>query len=303
MSGRSGNLEGSSAHVLMKRALDLLPDGVLIIGSDREVLYLNAAFQRLWRIPRDVIRQGDAAMLDFVTSQLEDPEEFIALVERLYRLPDTWEDQINFKDGRLFNRRSVALDAGDGGAARIWIFTDITEAWSARIDPLTGLLNRRAYARELPEFMAAGFEGHLKAFALMDVDHFKPYNDRYGHSAGDAALEALGALLRTETDEGTRVYRIGGEEFAMTSLHRDRTAATGFHERIRRRVGAAKIPHTGNAPYGVLTVSMGVALVSGQAELRDVFDEADRALYRAKKRGRNALIVVDLNEQMNRLTA
>mgnify|MGYP001810103817 FL=1 len=303
MSGRSENLEGSPAHVLMKRALDLLPDGVLIIGSDREVLYLNAAFQRLWRIPRDVIRKGDAAMLGFVTSQLEDPEEFIGLVERLYRLPDSWEDQISFKDGRVFNRRSVALDAGDGGAARIGRHTEGTEAWSARIDPLTGLLNRRAYARELPEFMAAGFEGQIKAFALMDVDHFKPYNDRYGHSAGDAALEALGDLLRTETDDGTRVYRIGGEEFAMTSVHRDQATATRYHERIRRCVGEAKIPHDGNAPYGVLTMSMGVGLVSGKAELRGVFDEADRALYRAKKRGRNALIVVDLNEHLNRLTA
>jgi diguanylate cyclase (GGDEF)-like protein len=242
-------------------------------------------------------------MLNYVTSQLEDPDEFIALVERLYNLPDSWEDQINFKDGRVFNRRSVALDAGDGAAARIWVFTDVTEAWSARIDPLTGLLNRRAYGRELPEFMAAATTGQIKAFALMDVDHFKPYNDHYGHSAGDAALEALGELLRAEAAQSTRAYRIGGEEFAMTSLHRERAAAAGFYERVRRRVGEAKIPHTGNAPYGVLTVSMGVALVSGKAELRDVFDEADRALYRAKKRGRNALIVVDLNEQLNRLTA
>src|SRR5690606_20330206 len=95
-------------YPLMRRALDLLPDGVLIIGGNREVLYLNAAFERLWRIPSEVVRQGDRAMLEHVLEKLDDPDSFIELVERLYHSADPSEDQITFDDGRVFHRRSVA---------------------------------------------------------------------------------------------------------------------------------------------------------------------------------------------------
>lgn len=101
---------------------------------------------------------------------------------------------------------------GNGGSARIWIFTDITEAQSARIDPLTGLPNRRAYIREMPEFMAASSDELVKAFALLDFDLFKAYNDLYGHSAGDATLEHLGHLLQSQINERTdRVYRLAAK--------------------------------------------------------------------------------------------
>jgi diguanylate cyclase (GGDEF)-like protein len=286
----------SEAYPLMRRALDLLPDGVLIIGSNREVLYLNAAFERLWRIPPQVVCQGDGAMLTHVLEQLDDPSAFMELVERLYHSPDPSEDELTFSDGRVFHRRSVALQAGGGGFGRIWIFSDVTEAWSARIDSLTGLLNRRAYARELPDFMAAAPGDVVKGFALLDVDHFKPYNDLYGHAAGDAALECLGGLLRAQlTESSDKVYRIGGEEFAVASMHCSTTTAVHFHEKILECVQNARIAHAENGPYHVVTVSMGVGLFRGKADPREVFGEVDLALYRAKKLGRNKISVVNLD--------
>ena len=297
---QSGILEGMQVYPLMKRALDLLPDGVLIIGSNREVLYLNSAFQRLWRIPRDVVQLGDSAMLSHAMRELDDPGEFIKLVERLYRSPHAWEDHINLKDGRVVMRRSVALGAEESGSTRIWIFSDVTEAWNARIDPLTGLPNRRAYAHELPRFLASA-SSKLKAFALLDVDNFKPYNDLYGHSAGDTALDTVGSLLQSQLSGGSeKVYRIGGEEFAITSTHSDHAAAIRYYQRILRCLEHAGIPHVRNDPYDVMTASIGVALVVGEAELSDVFGEADRALYRAKNQGRNNLVVVTMDDCPNR---
>ncbi|RUT28244.1 diguanylate cyclase [Arsenicitalea aurantiaca] len=275
---------------LMRRALDLMPDGVLIIGSSREVLYMNEAFETLWRIPRSVVLQGDQAMLVHVLEQLDDPDAFMLLVNRLYGSTIPSEDQLSFKDGRLFNRRSVALPENDGGYSRIWIFSDITEAWSARVDALTGLLNRRAYAQELPEFMASVGDQSIKAFALLDVDNFKAYNDQYGHAKGDAVLERIGELLRFALKRSTdRAYRIGGEELAMASRHRDRMSAASFYEGMLTSIRGAKIEHRGNPPHGCITVSMGLGLFEGAREPEQIFGEVDRALYRAKRHGRNRM--------------
>lgn len=280
-----------SAYSLMRRALDVLPDGVLIIGENRQVRYCNEAFRQLWRIPRHILGCGDGAMLDHVVAQLDDAKSFLGLVERLYGCPDPSDDELTFKDGRVFNRKSVALDGGDGGYSRIWIFSDVTEAWSARIDALTGLLNRRAYAAELPEFMSDLQPGRVKSFALADLDHFKAYNDQYGHAAGDLVLEKVGEALRQACgDYSGKAYRIGGEEFAIASAHDDVTAAVTFHQMIRNQIEGFQIRHAGNLPHGVVTISAGLGLFAGEGEAKAIFAAVDRALYRAKKLGRNKLL-------------
>ena len=288
-------------HALMRRALDLLPDGVLIIGSNREVLYANAAFEALWDIPTEVMNRGDNAMLTHVVGQLDDPQSFIELVNRLYNSPQSSEDDIRFKDGRVFHRRSVALDVEDGGFSRIWIFSDVTEAWSARIDPLTGLLNRRAYSVELPNFVASASPDTVTAFAIIDVDHFKAYNDLYGHAAGDAALERLGSAFRELLiDVPGFAFRIGGEEFAIVSTHPDQTSAVRFHEQILQHVRKSDTLHAGNAPHGIFTISLGVGFVKGNADLPAIFGAVDRSLYRAKKSGRNRICLSNSGDGTDR---
>jgi len=290
------NQEPYAAIPLMRRTLDLLPDGVLIIGADRQVLYLNDAFKQLWQIPENIAAQGRRAMLDHAISQLEHPEAFRKAVDELYSSPSSSEAEISFKDGRIFRRRSVALEGGHGQFSRIWIFSDITDAWSARIDALTGLLNRRAYSRELPSFMAAEEPGLVKAFALVDLDKFKALNQRYGHAGGDAVLKQVGALLNRSVGLGSpKVFRIGGEEFAIASTHRDSEAAIRYHQDLLRTIREAAIPHASNKPHGIVTISMGLGLFKGAWQPGDVFAKVDRALYRAKMHGSNriAMAMID----------
>ncbi|SFJ48014.1 diguanylate cyclase domain-containing protein [Aerobium aerolatum] len=291
--------QSEAVHPFVRRTLDLLPDGVLIIGSRREVVYLNDAFKRLWHIPNEIVVKGDRAMLDYVLGQLESPETFLNAVERLYQSPESSEDEITFRDGRVFKRRSVALESGASGSSRIWIFSDFTEAWGARIDPLTGLLNRRAYGREIPGFMASDHSAQIKAFALIDVDHFKAFNDRYGHAGGDAVLERVGAIL----DKGAnltshKAFRIGGEEFAIASVHPNDEAAIQYHQNIVGSIQQARILHAWNQPHGVVTISMGLGLFSGPGEPGDVFAAVDKALYRAKKLGRNRVVMATLDSTL-----
>src|SRR5690606_4013063 len=98
----------------------------------------------------------------------------------------------------------------------------------------------------------------VKAFALVDLDQFKALNDRYGHACGDTVLEQVGAILdRTANLGAHKTYRIGGEEFAIASLHRDSEDAFRYHQDLLRKMREAAIPHAGNEPHGIVTLSMG----------------------------------------------
>jgi GGDEF domain-containing protein len=144
-----------------------------------------------------VSTKNELGMLTFVTDQLLDPEGFLREVDRLQLAQETSEDEILLKDGRIFSRRSVPFDEGGRLAARIWIFTDITEARSASIDALTGIPNRHAYSRQFPEYLNTANDGLFRSVAILDIDNFKSYNDRHGHAAGDDVLRQIGTVLRT----------------------------------------------------------------------------------------------------------
>lgn len=159
-------------------------------------------------------------------------------------------------------------------------------------DGLTGIANRRSFDRLLTqEWIRALRSGHPLALIMLDVDNFKHFNDQSGHLAGDDCLRALArALLRAGRRAGELVARYGGEEFAVllpeTGLEEAKEAA----RRIQQEVWALALPHAG-IPPGIVTFSLGVAsfVPSRQSKPEDLIGEADLALYRAKKAGRNCL--------------
>jgi len=159
----------------------------------------------------------------------------------------------------------------------------------ARRDPLTGLRNRRALEEDLVLLEARVARNNDRyCMALLDVDHFKAYNDAYGHPAGDKILQAVGAQLNAQIRGGDALYRYGGEEFLCIFPEQTLASGTVAVERMRAGVHALGLPHAGNVP-GVLTVSAGMAILdaAGHHSAEDVLMEADEALYRAKERGRN----------------
>src|SRR5262249_48850075 len=131
--------------------------------------------------------------------------------------------------------------------------------------------------------------GHTYAAAMLDVDHFKPYNDRHGHLAGDEALRAVAAAIVRGLRAGDAGYRFGGGEvFVLLPEQTEERAAIAL-ERVRAGVEALAIPHEGLDQPGVVTVSAGIAAMKKddappwEAWIR----RADDALYRAKADGRN----------------
>jgi diguanylate cyclase (GGDEF)-like protein len=162
-------------------------------------------------------------------------------------------------------------------------------------DALTGIANRRLFDRRLAEeWLRALRHGLPLALLMVDVDFFKRYNDRHGHTAGDACLQRVAALLAgcaRRADE--LLARYGGEEFVLLLPHCAPDDACVQAERCREVVDAAAIPHD-DSPLGrAVTLSIGVATIplgADEADPQHLVRLADAALYRAKREGRNRVV-------------
>jgi diguanylate cyclase (GGDEF)-like protein len=160
-------------------------------------------------------------------------------------------------------------------------------------DPLTDLCNRRHFI-ELADKEIARALRHERPLALciVDVDLFKPVNDRYGHIAGDGVLKKIAAVMHGLVRGEDLAARIGGEEFAVLLPEADMDAANRFAERLRESVEAATFELGGETQR--LTVSVGIAGLSpGRDDRSKLMQAADVALYRAKAEGRNRVRVED----------
>jgi diguanylate cyclase (GGDEF)-like protein len=156
----------------------------------------------------------------------------------------------------------------------------------SRTDDLTGVANRRSFDDWLEEALASGGAVGL---LMIDVDHFKAYNDGYGHVAGDACLQQVSALLAyLLAGTNARLARYGGEEFAVILPGADVPTAAAIAERLRAAIEARAFEHR-YAEAGEVTISIGVAAVRGgkPADAEGLVTDADSALYAAKHGGRN----------------
>ena len=163
----------------------------------------------------------------------------------------------------------------------------------ASVDTLSGLANRRAFDSRMNfEWLKAEHDSATLALAMIDVDHFKAFNDTYGHLDGDTCLTKIGDVLTRVAGEVKGFgARYGGEEFALMLPGADAARMAEVGEMIRAGIEALDLPHSG-APLGRITVSVGIAAttpVAGQ-NAADLIEAADAGLYMAKRRGRNTVV-------------
>lgn len=159
----------------------------------------------------------------------------------------------------------------------------------SRIDPLTGLLNRRGFDQHFnTAFKAAQISGEPFAILILDIDHFKTFNDDHGHQLGDRCLAEVGSLLGNEIDRhGGISARYGGEEFIAALRGIASVNGIAVAQAIRRKVADLRISHDGDDTVSI-TASVGVRIASARNTSRDrLIQEADQALYAAKHAGRN----------------
>jgi len=168
----------------------------------------------------------------------------------------------------------------------------------ATSDPLTGVLNRRAMVKQIEYEIARAQRFNIKvALLLVDVDHFKAYNDRMGHVLGDVALKEIAHALKENIRKVDSIARFGGEEFCVILPQADIVAAREVANKLCAAVRALKLRGVEKQELGHLSVSIGIAVVSGDTldldqenAVTDIIAVADHALYEAKRRGRDRFV-------------
>jgi diguanylate cyclase (GGDEF)-like protein len=190
---------------------------------------------------------------------------------------------------RAFNATAAQL----GQRERELVATNDRLTVIASIDMLSGLANRRGFQSRLDfEWMKAQQYTSELSLLMIDVDHFKMFNDTYGHPEGDVCLSRLGEMLSGIAAETIGFAgRYGGEEFCLLLPNTDAARALAIGETVRAAVESLAMPHS-TSPYQIVTASVGVACTRPNDALRpgDLIEAADAALYAAKHRGRNAVI-------------
>ncbi len=162
-----------------------------------------------------------------------------------------------------------------------------------RVDELTGLLNRRAFEKDIVKEVSRVKRYKCPLSLIMcDIDHFKEVNDTYGHTIGDKVLKHLAHIWKKSVREIDAIYRYGGEEFIILTPHTAKEDAFKLAERLRKRVGSYRFVVEPPDKYIKITVSFGVSDIKADEPILAALERVDKALYKAKKSGRNCTVML-----------
>jgi diguanylate cyclase (GGDEF)-like protein/PAS domain S-box-containing protein len=278
-----------------------IPDLIWLKNPDGVYLACNPAFERFFGAGQaQIIGKTDYDFIDPEQADSFRAHDQAAIAAERALVNEEW---ITFAvDGKhvLVETTKVAMRTERGDLIGVLgIARDITERKRleaellemATTDFLTGLANRRHFIARMEEELARINRIEQPVAVLMlDIDHFKRINDRYGHASGDAVLRRFAELIREELRAVDSAGRVGGEEFAILLAGTDLAGAAVFAERLRGKI--ARSPVAQGDEQIPVTVSIGItALTSQDADTSDVLQRADAALYDAKENGRNRVAI------------
>ena len=196
-------------------------------------------------------------------------------------------------EGRLASARSHISDLQD----------DLEKVrLESMLDPLTKIRNRQAFDKAMDECLGRAENGAMMTLILVDIDHFKAFNDNFGHQTGDQVLRLVASTLDTHTKDSDIAARYGGEEFGVILPETDISAAVDIAERLRLAVRSRELlKRSTRENLGKISASFGVATYRMGDTVASIIERADACLYAAKRNGRNQVIAEhQLAEMMKR---
>ncbi|HUX78959.1 MAG TPA: EAL domain-containing protein [Alphaproteobacteria bacterium] len=299
------------ALALSRATLEATADGILVVDRNRRVVGHNERAAKMWKVPSKVLRPGnDEEAAQYVMRQLKDPAKFIAGLERLYNAEPGKEikDEIEFNDGRIFERYTMPQMRDNEIIGRVFSFRDITQQKAmeeqliqqATHDALTSLPNRIIlHDRIQQELRYSKRSNKIAAVLFFDLDDFKLINDSLGHDFGDILLQSVARRLERCVREQDTVARWGGDEFVilLTSLYQEAEIVPI----VRKCLEAIEAPFVIDKHTVSITSSVGITILPRDGTtVAALLKNADSAMYNAKFSGRNNYKFYSL--EMNRNT-
>ncbi len=282
---RAGFSLGSVERALLQSRQRLLLSGLAVLLGSAIIAYAVLSFLVVRPVVRmrGMARRFGAGELDARVS-LDQRDEMGELATQLNRMAQQIQNYTTSLE-ELVQDRTAELAAANEKLLAVNEQLDTL----ARTDGLTGLYNRRHFMEQLQfEIRRGARTRHQFTLILLDVDHFKNYNDVNGHTAGDELLQRLAALLQINLRATDVVARYGGEEFIILLLDTGPEEGYGTARKLQQVVAAQPLPHDENQPAGKVTISVGVAFYpQDSVDGRTLIEYADQALYFSKQSGRN----------------
>lgn len=294
----------------LKTLLTVMRDGILLVGHDGTIEYANETFCEQFCIdvpPGSLTGMTSSEVIAIIAAQYKDSKSAIERIRFLVEQnAPCLGEEIAMASGRTLLRDFIPIELRPGKMARVWHHRDVTALRAAQakletlsnIDGLTQIANRRKLDDHFPrEVDRCASENLPLSFAMIDVDYFKKFNDRYGHLEGDDCLRRIARTVQQcAQDPRDLIGRYGGEEFFALLPSADSATAAQIAAQVRRRIHDLGIEHldSGVSPY--VTVSIGlVTLQPGpRTSTNDILKAADAALYEAKEQGRNRVCAREL---------
>jgi len=290
--------------------LDTVEQGILFVDRDRRVVYINQRAVEIWELgSRDsIVGTRDMTLIDGTHHMRINDEAYMRHVEEVVASrQDSDSFDILMRDGRIIQEVSAVVPAADGGKpiGRVWVFEDVTIARQveqrltelAERDPLTGLYNRRRFHEEIERLLADSHRREEQVGLIsFDLDGFKAINDTFGHQAGDEVLRGIAHEVGSIVRRNELFFRLGGDEFAILAANTDTERMEQLARRVLARAGEQV--YTFDGTQASVTVSVGIATAPTHAQTADsLVAAADRAMYRAKARGKNCCEVAHSPEK------
>ncbi|MGH6769316.1 MAG: diguanylate cyclase [Xanthobacteraceae bacterium] len=286
----------------LRAALDQSEVGVVLLDSELHVQFMNRAYRRLWRLPNE-LAECKPAFVDLLyharslkayAVPADQMDAYVARRTAIVQAGDESPVDIRLASGDVIRCRCKVLT--DGG--RMLTYGNVSDlvrnadelADLALKDALTGIHNRRHFVHQLDgEWNRYRRYRRPLSLLVLDIDHFKSINDRYGHDVGDQVIVHVARLCREQTRDSDVVARIGGEEFAVLLPETDLADAHIAGERLREAVTRRPVPSS----EGDIAVTVSIGTVQVDPTMADpaaLVKRADEALYAAKRSGRNRVV-------------